>query len=146
MIKKTVTYTDFDGNVRTEDHFFNLTQSESLDIAFDLPDGVAEEASASADPNEVGVKIIEKMGQRGIVDFIKKLLLKSYGLKSEDGRRHIKSAQITEEFSQTLAFDQIFMELISDDKAAAEFVNGVFPKELADKVASLNNGKLLSQQ
>ena len=147
MIKKTVTYVDFDNNERTETHYFNLNQSELIEIAIDIPDDVSQ--TVGSDPNNfdreaVATGLIEKMGQKGIMGFVKELLLKSYGIKSEDGRRFIKTPALSEEFSQTIAFDTIFMELMADDKAAADFVNGVVPASVIEKMPFMNqNNKVL---
>lgn len=143
MLKKTITYSDFDGNERTEDLYFNLTQTELVEMSMELPDGLSE--SVPNDPGkideEAALKLIDKLGSKGILDFIKTLVLKSYGIKSEDGRRFEKSEDITKEFSQTLAYDAMIMELMSNDEAAANFVNNIIPAKLVDKIAVGNNGK-----
>ena len=141
MLKKTVQYTDFDGNERTEELYFNLTQTELVEMAMELPDGIADSVGsdpAKIDENAAAVKLMEALGNKGVLSFIKNLLLKSYGIKSEDGRRFEKSEKISTEFSQTLAFDTILMDLMSNDFEAANFVNNVIPSKLVDKI---NNGK-----
>ena len=137
MIKKTITYTDYNGNERTEDLYFNLTQTELVEMAMELPDGVTD--SVGNDPSKIdekaaAMKLMETLGNKGVLEFIKNLLLKSYGIKSEDGRRFEKSEQISREFSQTLAFDAILMELMSNDVEAAKFVNNIIPAKLVDKI------------
>lgn len=137
MIKKTVHYFDYDNNERTETLYFNLNQSELIEVALDIPDDVSETVGndpSKFDKDVVAKGLVEKMGQKGIMGFVKDLLLKSYGIKSEDGRRFIKSKEISEEFSQTIAFDTIFMELMSDDNAAADFVNNVIPASVIEKM------------
>lgn len=147
MIKKTVTYFDYDNNERTETLYFNLNQNELIAMAMDIPEDVS--SVVSTDPNQfdkeaVATGLVEKMGQKGVMGFVKDLLLKSYGIKSDDGRRFIKSATISEEFSQTVAFDTVFMELMADDKAAADFVNGVIPANVIEKMPFMNqNDKVL---
>ena len=137
MIKKTVTYFDYDNNERTETLYFNLNQNELIEVALDIPDDVS--ATVGNDPDKfdkeaVATGLIEKMGQKGIMGFVKDLLIKSYGIKSEDGRRFIKTPELAEEFSQTVAFDTVFMELMADDKAASDFVNGVIPANVIEKM------------
>lgn len=135
MIKKTVTYEDFDGNQRTEDLYFNLTKFEATEFALDLPNEITSEVEkegADAANMESVSRIVQKLGGKGIIDFIRKLVLKSYGIKSEDGRRFEKSEKISTEFSQTMAFDNLMMELLTDDDAASKFINGVIPSELAN--------------
>ena len=142
MLKKTVNYEDFDGNKRTEDLYFNLTKLEATEFALDLPDEITDEVvkeGASAANMEAATRIVQKLGGKGIIDYIRKLVLKSYGVKSEDGKRFIKSEEISTEFSQTMAFDNLMMELLTDDDEAAKFINGVIPADLANAA----NGAML---
>lgn len=138
MIKRTVTYKDYDGNDRKEDLYFNLTQFEATEIAMELPDGTIEELGNSNDGKDeivVATHLVERLGNKGIIDFIKKVVLKSYGVKSPDGRRFIKSEELSTEFSQTPVFSEFMMELLSDDNAASAFISGVIPPDLAAKIA-----------
>ena len=142
MLKKTVNYEDFDGNKRTEDLYFNLTKFEATEFALDLPDDITNEVTkegVDATNMESVSRIVQKLGGKGIIDFIRKLVLKSYGIKSEDGRRFEKSEKISTEFSQTMAFDNLMMELLTDDDEAAKFINGVIPADLANAA----NGAML---
>ena len=142
MFAKTINYENFNGVNVTKTLHFNLTQSEIVDFAMELPTGVAE---AIGDPTKVNeeeaaVKLMDTIGSKGIVDFLKKLVLKSYGIKSEDGESFVKSEKISEEFSHTMAYDTILMELLSDDTAAAAFVNNVIPAKLVAKMAEAQGG------
>ena len=141
MIKKTVNYVDFDGNNRTEDLYFNLTRTELVDMAIDLPDGVSAKLAANVDKDAIdevaAVEVLKEFGNKGIFNFIKTLVLNAYGVKSEDGRRFIKKPEITEEFSQTLAYDAIITELMSTDEAASNFVNAIIPADIAGKMPAL---------
>ena len=144
MIKKTVNYEDFDGNKRTEDLYFNLTKFEATEFALDLPDDITNEVTkegVDATNMESVSRIVQKLGGKGIIDFIRKLVLKSYGIKSEDGRRFEKSEKISTEFSQTMAFDNLMMELLTNDDEAAKFINGVIPADLANAA----NGVMLPE-
>ena len=139
MIKKTVNYEDFDGNKRTEDLYFNLTKLEATEFALDLPDEITDEVvkeGASAANMEAATRIVQKLGGKGIIDYIRKLVLKSYGIKSEDGKRFIKSEEISTEFSQTMAFDNLMMELLTDDNAASNFISAIIPSDLAEAAKS----------
>lgn len=139
MLKKTVNYEDFDGNKRTEDLYFNLTKLEATEFALDLPDAITDEVAkegASAANMEAATRIVQKLGGKGIIDYIRKLVLKSYGVKSEDGKRFIKSEEISTEFSQTMAFDNLMMELLTDDNAASNFITAVIPSDLAEAAKS----------
>lgn len=117
MLKKTVTYTDYNGVERTEDFYFNLTKTEIMEMELTTSGGLAEMIT----------KIVEAKDGPAIIKVFKDLVLKAYGEKSPDGRRFIKSGEIADAFSQTEAYSQIFMELATDADAAAAFVNGIIP-------------------
>lgn len=134
MLTKTITYKDFDGNQRTEKHYFNLTQTELVEVALGLPNGLSESEISEENKQQAALTLMDKLGSDGLFKFIKDLMLKAYGIKSADGKRMEKSEKISKEFSETLAFDQMFMELMTDDIAAAEFVNAIIPKDIADKI------------
>ena len=114
----------------------------------ELTDGIIEELSEEgADPNQqkTGINLIEKLGKKGVMDFIKKIVLKSYGVKSPDGRRFIKSEELSTEFSQTPAFSSFMMKLMTDDNEASSFINGVIPSDLANKIAASNTAGLIEE-
>ena len=117
MLKKTFTYTDFNGVERTEDHYFNLSKAELMEMELSTTGGLAEMIN----------KIVNAKDAPAIVKVFKDLVLKAYGQKSADGRRFIKSKELSEEFAQTEAYSQLFMELATDADAAAKFVNGIVP-------------------
>jgi hypothetical protein len=117
MLKKTITYTDYDGNQRTEDCYFNLNESELVELGNSTQEGFVETIT----------NIINANDKPAIMGYFKKLLLLSYGQKSSDGRRFIKSEKISEEFSQTEAYNKLFMELVTDENAAPAFINAVIP-------------------
>lgn len=139
MIKKTVSYENFNGDKVTKDLYFNLTKFEATEFALDLPDEITSEVSkdgANAANMDSVSKIVQKLGGKGIIEFIRKLVLKAYGIKSEDGERFEKSEKISTEFSQTMAFDTLMMELLTNDEEASRFITGVIPAELADATNS----------
>lgn len=117
MFKKTVTYTDYNGVERTEDFYFNLNQAELTEMELSTTGGLADMIK----------KIIDAQDTPSIIKTFKELLLKSYGEKSADGRRFVKSKEISDAFSQTEAYSMIFMELATDDEKAADFINGIVP-------------------
>ena len=133
MLVKTITYNDYDNNERTETLYFNMNKMELTEFAADLPDDVFKNVSGVKSIQDVA-KVADKMGSRGIIKFIKELVLRSYGVKSEDGRRFIKSKELSEEFSQTIAYDMFMSELMSDDNAASNFVNGLIPASMAGEL------------
>lgn len=138
MYKETIVYNDFDGNERTEDAYFNLTKTEMIEFAFELPDGVSDAVDKDVkdmDENKAASKIANMLGKKGIYYFMKDLILKSYGVRKEDGRRFEKSEQIRTEFSQTMAFEAMMDKFMSNDIAAANFVKAVIPANVADKIS-----------
>lgn len=139
MLKKTVTYRDYDNNERTETLWFNMNRFELTEFAAELPDDLFKGLSGENNMETVS-RIANEMGSKGVIDFIKNLVLKSYGEKSEDGRRFKKSPELSEEFSQTIAFDTFMSELLSDDNAAANFVNSIIPADMAEKLSEVKSG------
>ena len=128
MLKKVITYDDFDGNQRTETHYFNLTRVELAEMAFNLPDGISDaigDNPAEIDEKKAAARIVASLGSSGILDFIKELVKKSYGVKSPDGRRFDKSPALFQEFSETLAYDSLIMEFMQKPETATDFVNAV---------------------
>ena len=117
MLKKTITYTDYNGSERIEDFYFNLTKAEVVEMEMSTTGGLAEMIK----------KIVAAQDAPSIIAIFKKLILKAYGEKSPDGKRFIKSDEISNAFSQTEAYSQLFMELATDADKAAEFVNGITP-------------------
>ncbi len=119
MLKETITYTDYNGVERTEDHYFNLTKAESMEM----------EMSTSGGLSEMIRKIVAAQDTPAIIKIFKEIILKAYGQKSPDGRQFIKSPELSKAFSETEAYSQLFMKLATDADAAAKFVNGIVPNE-----------------
>lgn len=128
MVKETVTYKDFDGNERTEDFWFHLSEAELTEWLYEEPGGLKKYIE----------KMVNEKDMNKIIQTTKKLLVKSYGEKSEDGKRFIKNKDLTDAFVQTQAYSDLFMKLSTDEEAAARFVNNVIPKELAERAAKEN--------
>lgn len=117
MLKKTITYTDYNGVERVEDFMFNLTQAEITEM----------ELSTTGGFGEMLQKIIAAKDMPTIIKVFKDLILKAYGEKSADGRRFVKSKELSEEFSQTEAYSSLFMSCATDSDFAAEFIKGIMP-------------------
>lgn len=126
MIKKTITYTDYNGTERTEDFHFNLSKAEIMEMEMSTAGGLAEMIQ----------NVVKAQDQPAIIKIFKELVLKAYGEKSADGKRFIKSEEIATAFSQTEAYSILFMELATDADAAAKFVNGVVPADMAKQAAA----------
>lgn len=120
MLKKTFTYIDYNGNERTEDHYFNLTKAEALELEMSTSGGFVEMIN----------RIVAAQDAPTIMNAFKDFVRKSYGRKSPDGRRFEKSDEIWADFEQTEAYSMLFIELATDGKKAAEFVNAVFPNDV----------------
>lgn len=118
MLKKTITYTDYDGLERTEEFRFNLTKAELVDM----------ELTTAGTFSETMKRIIAEKDIIRIAKLFKELLLKSYGVKSDDGKRFIKSQELSEAFSQTEAYNDLYIELLSNPEEAAKFFAEVAPK------------------
>lgn len=128
MFKKTITYTDFNGDSHTENFYFNLNKAELAIMEISTPGGIKGYADS----------LIAAHDTKGIVDLFTKLISMSYGVKSPDGRRFIKSEEATEEFIQTNAYGELIVDLITNAEEAAAFFNGLAESiiatgKLADK-------------
>ena len=126
MLKKPITYTDYNGVERTEDFYFNLSKAELMEMELGVTGGMTEMLN----------KIIAAKDAPSLMKTFKEMIMKAYGVKSDDGKRLIKSEELSIAFTQTEAYSVLFMELITDDKAAADFVNGIIPNEIQTEVAA----------
>lgn len=124
MLVQRIDYVDFDGNKRSEDHHFNFTEAEIQEMNLKTPGGLKARLE----------KIVQEMDQERLVSYFKSLILDSYGVKSDDGRRFIKSKELSEAFSQTGAYNKLFMQLTTDTNAAIKFVKGIIPDVPEPKV------------
>ena len=120
MLKERIKYTDYDGNEREEDFFFNLTKAEVLEMQLEVSGGYSSYIK----------RIIEAQNVPELISLFKKLILKSYGVKSDDGRLFIKTEALTAEFTQTEAYSNFFTELAMNADKAEKFVKGILPKDM----------------
>ena len=130
MVVEKIKYTDFNGLEREEEFMFNLTEAEITEMELTTDGGLSDSIK----------KIIAAQDTPQIIKVFKMLLLKSYGEKSADGRRFVKSDKLSEEFAQTNAYSQLFMKLATNDKAAVAFINGIMPDSMQEKAAGNNPG------
>ena len=132
MLKETITYEDYNGVSRTEDHYFNLTEAELTEMEMSINGGLAEMIQ----------RIIAAQDAPSIIKLFQDLILKSYGQKSLDGKRFVKvnenGRRLADEFKETEAYSQLFMKLATDADYAAKFVNGIIPAKLAEKAKTAN--------
>ena len=126
MLKKTITYEDFNGTERTEDFYFNLSKSELTEMQLTTDGGL----------NEKLQKIVKAKSQAEIINKFKEIILAAYGEKSDDGKYFIKKkngVKLAEQFEQSPAYDKLYMELATDAEVAEAFVNGTIPQDLIQK-------------
>ena len=121
MLAKTIKYTDYNGVERKETHQFNYNKAEIAEMELSTAGGLSEMIK----------KITEAQDGPSIMKLFKDIILGSYGVKSPDGKQFIKSDELSKQFSQTEAYAELFMELVTNADAAAEFVNGIVPKNAA---------------
>lgn len=119
MLKKTITYTDFNGVERTETFYFNLTKAELVDME-------ASEYGYS----DMLKQIIDSKDTKALARVFKEMVLRAYGEKSPDGRHFMKSPEIADRFAHTQAYSDIYMSLATNTEAAVEFANGIIPKDV----------------
>lgn len=123
MLKRTITYTDFDGNQRTEDFYFNLSKAEVVEMEMGVTGGLTQMIH----------KIIAAQDNRQILETFKSLILKAYGEKSPDGKRFIKNQDLRDSFEQTEAYSILFMELATDEQKSIDFVKAIIPTPTPEK-------------
>lgn len=131
MIMKTIKYVDYDGVERSESFFFNLSKAELVSMDFEVEGGFKRKIE----------KVIESQNQRELIEIFKDIIFRSYGEKSADGRRFIKSKEISEAFTQTEAYSELFMELATDAKAAEAFIKGIMPADVAKEALADPNAR-----
>lgn len=125
MLKKTITFTDYNGETRTGNYYFNLSKAELLEMQFTTVGGM----------QRLLEDISESQDNKRIFEMFKMIILKAYGEKSPDGLRFVKSKELSEAFEQTEAYTELVMEFFQDGKKAADFINGIIPSDLAAEIA-----------
>lgn len=145
MIAKTVTYTDYDGNEVSEKLYFNLNVMELRHIKFDgIPEIVSiknylekllkeiKELSETDNADEKEAKLDT------VYSLVEQLIVKSYGVKTDDGRSFMKSKEIAENFRNSAAFESIYIDFLTNPSLIPDFVNGILPKNAMDKINAAN--------
>lgn len=128
MLKKMIKYTDYNGVEREEPFYFNLNKAEVAEMELEVKGGLSA----------VIQRIVDTDDRPQLIAIFKNLILKAYGVKSDDGKRFIKTQELRDEFEQSEAYAELFMLLASDTDAATEFVNGIIPTIPQDHLASAN--------
>ena len=124
MIKKTISYVDYNGNERKEDFYFNLSKAELLDMELFTVGGFENQIK----------RIVAEQDVPKLIEIFQDIIKKSYGVKSDDGKRFIKNEDVLNEFIQTEAYSELYMNLVFDADEAADFINGLIPSDLQEKI------------
>lgn len=128
MFKREITYEDYNGDTVTETFYFHISKPELIELEVEFKEGFSS----------IIQQIIKSDNKKDLIMYFKKIVLMSYGKKSDDGKRFIKSDEIRDEFSQSAAYESLFMELATNDNAAVTFLKSALPKGLtteADKAS-----------
>ena len=137
MLKKTITYTDWNDEERTEDFYFNLTRVEIYELEYGVEPGTSL--------TEVLNALIKSRDYGQLIGTIKKVILTAYGEKSADGKRFMKSDDIRRSFEENPAFDELYMSLVSDPTKIVEFIIGIMPSSVRDNLGSDQTDKIVKQ-
>lgn len=135
MLKRPITYTDFNDVERTEDFYFNLTEAELLKMELGKAGGYSEMLS----------RIVATDDRVELTKIFDEIIIKSYGEKSGDGKSFIKSDELLAKFKCTAAYSALFTELMTNTDAAIEFVNGIMPKRIREQMDNPDIQKTLAQ-
>lgn len=135
MLKKTITFTDYLGNEREEDFYFHLNKAEVTEMQLEIDGGLTGMLK----------RIIQKKSGPDIIKTFKMLIMRSYGVPSPDGRKFMKSKEITEDFLQTEAYNNFFMELVTDAGKAADFIRDILPN-MENDVSKVNQDNLIQSK
>ena len=127
MIKETITYVDYDGNKRTEDHYFNLSKAELTELQLSKKGGF----------HAYLTRIINSNDTPEIVKIFKEIITMSYGIKSDDGKKFVKKAEYVEDFLQSEAYSEFLMKIMGEEGEAAKFINGLMPSELMSEIEKM---------
>lgn len=131
MLKKTITYTDFNDNELTEDFYFRLSKPELTELETEVEGGLLAKIK----------KIVANNDYAEGMRMFHSLIIKSYGIKSEDGKSFVKSDEIALAFTQSAAYEVLYSEILADENSAVNFILGILPKDVAEKAKEEMNKK-----
>lgn len=134
MIKRTITYKNFNDEEVTEDLYFHLSETELIKLESTIPGGLSGQFQ----------KLVAAEDGKTIMEVMENMILLAYGKRSEDGRHFVKNAQIKEDFASSGAYNALFMQLVTDANFAAEFGSGILPKELMEEAQKTAAGEKLT--
>lgn len=131
MHKREISYKDFNDTPRVDIHYFNITRAELMEMMVEPAEGLDKWLE----------QILADKDKKNLLAMFKKIILSSYGEKSEDGKSFLKSDELSHKFSQTAAYDAMFTELTTDDNAAAIFIKSIVPEDLAKQAGASEEEK-----
>lgn len=129
MIKKAITFTDYNGNEKTEEYRFHLSKADLMEMELETEGGMQKAINT----------IVEKEDTKGLAEMIKNIILKAYGELSDDGNVFLKykdGHRLSDDFRQTEAFSELYLELNTNEESLVDFVNGVIPASLRQEIAA----------
>lgn len=124
MYRKVIKYTDYDGNEREGTFYFNLTEAELIKW----------EGMTTGTLQEKISRMTQTQNQDELIQLFDEVICRAYGEKSVDGQYFRKSAEILDRFKSTPAYSNLFMELATNDEAGADFINGIMPPDLLERM------------
>lgn len=144
MYRKVITYTDFNGNPKTKPFYFNLTRPELMEMKrspLEEMQAIIVRIRGMEDP-ELELSTVEKDEiQEKMGAILRDLVIQSYGIKSEDGERFSKRVGnrmygAGEDFVESMAYDSLYMEMISNPKNLIDFVKMIIPEEARNNLTN----------
>lgn len=133
MLRKTITYIDYDGKERTEEYHFNLTKIEMSKL-FNSKVNLRDKLDDA----------IKNGDEVGIIETFEELISKSYGIKSDGGKQFKKSKELSEAFLQTAAFESLLDELLTKEDQMVKFIEGIIPAAVAEQLAANVAGETIN--
>lgn len=124
MYELPIKYTDYNGIDREEIFMFNMTEAEIQEMNLSVNGGMAA----------LMVQIANTRDTATLVKIFKDMILKAYGQKSTDGKRFIKTPELRDAFEQCPAYSELFMQLSTDNVAAAKFLKSILPKKIQNEI------------
>lgn len=139
MLKKPILYTDYNGKTVTENFYFNLSLAELIKLQMSTMTLSEDMASTTGGLEEHIQEVINSRSGKRIIEMFDLFVDASFGVRSEDGRKFTKNAEVLADFKATPAYDVLFMELVTDADAGSKFINGIMPSDLLAEATKVQN-------
>ena len=127
MYKKTITYKDYDGKERTEEHYFNLDEGELMEMYMSVPGGYPAMLQ----------RVVNEQSEPELFKIFKEIVVKSYGEKTGDGKYFLKEDDdgrpLVRKFLQSKAYSALMMEFMTKTQSFTDFANQIIPADMAKK-------------